>query len=352
MISVIVPVYNVEKYVERCIASILAQTYAEFELILVNDGSTDRSREICSKYTQSDQRIKLINKSNGGLSDARNVGCENSTGEYLCFIDSDDFIHPSMLYELWSNLCTYDADISICSFERVRENEDIADCRINELEVLTPEDCYSKIYSRQCDEFTIACAKLYKRELFRGLSYPVGKLHEDEFVTYKLFSRANRIVYTSAKLYYYLQREDSIMHKVFSYRSLVRLDAYAERIAFFVSLNKMQLAGLTSQRYIEKALEYYVAMAESDLDDKEKCKQLRSTSIAYYREYKQFYRYSSLRVRLQVTLFCNHVALFWLHTRYVEAGRALKKMLRKVLLKKDRKADVGACLRKQIEDIT
>lgn len=330
MISVIVPVYNVEKYVEKCIDSILLQSFTDFELILVNDGSMDSSREICKNYAELDRRVKLLDKINGGLSDARNVGFEKSIGDYICFIDSDDFIHCNMLYDLWNNLCSYDADISICSFERVKEKDRIKNNTLGEIEVLTPDDCYSKIYSRQCDEFTVAWAKLYKRELFDELRYPVGKIHEDEFVTYKLFSKAKRIVYTSAKLYYYLIRDNSIMHSKFSMRSLVRLDAYAERVDFFVLHNKMKLAGLTSQRFIEKALEYYVLMVEAKSDNKEKGKQLRRSSYDYYREFKDYYLFPSLRVELQVKFFCKSIGLFWIHTKYIRAGIVLKRTIKNV----------------------
>lgn len=330
MISVIVPVYNVEKYVERCINSILAQSYSDFELILVNDGSTDNSRELCSKYTGIDQRVKLIDKSNGGLSDARNVGYENSVGEFICFVDSDDFINNAMLYELWHNLCSYDADISICSFKQLKENDEIKVEKFSEIVILDTDDCYSKIYNSSCvGEFTVAWGKLYKRELFHELRYPVGKIHEDEFVTYKLFSKSKRIVYTSAKLYYYLIRENSIMHSEFSLRSLDRLDAYTERIDFFVSLNKMHLAGLASQRYIEKALEYYVLMSENISDYKDKCNQLRSLSNTYYRLFKQYFMYSSLRTKLQVIFFCKNIRLFWLHTKYVKTGIMIKGLLKR-----------------------
>ena len=114
MISVIVPIYNVEKYLEKCIESILAQTYTDYELILVNDGSTDGCYEICQKFSKRDVRIKLINKPNGGLSSARNVGIDNSKGDYITFVDSDDYISKYMLQELYRGLCENEADIAMC----------------------------------------------------------------------------------------------------------------------------------------------------------------------------------------------------------------------------------------------
>lgn len=330
MISVIVPVYNVEKYVERCIESILKQTYTDFELILVNDGSTDRSYDICCEYKKKDSRIRLINKNNGGLSDARNVGIDESLGEYITFIDSDDFISQYMFEFLYNTLIKNNADIAICSFLRVCANENPIDkipSGIN-IQLLNSEECYEAIYSSKCDEFTVAWGKLYRRKLFDVIRYPYGKLHEDEFVTYKLYAGSDKVVYVPIQGYYYLKREHSIMNTKFSKRSLDRLDAYQERENFFCDIGREDLAALAAQRFIDKAAGYFISMYTEKKDYCDKMKNIRAISKLKYAHYRFGFRYENFRQKIRIITFCKCLPLFFLHHEFIKIGIRIKHVLR------------------------
>lgn len=323
MISVIVPIYNVEKYLEKCIESILAQTYTDYELILVNDGSTDGCYEICQKFSKRDVRIKLINKPNGGLSSARNVGIDNSKGDYITFVDSDDYISKYMLQELYRGLCENEADIAMCSFKRVKENETIVDenCSIK-VDIHDSIECFRRIYTDKVDEYTVAWGKLYKSSLFQKIRYPEGKIHEDEFVTYKVFAQANRVVYIDTPLYFYLIRNQSIMHSTFSKKSLARLDAYIERIGYFETISKYELASMAAKRYIDKSAEYFVLMTDSDKYI------IRNQAIDLYTKYHQFFKYETWREKIKIKSFAQCLGIFWIHHYFVKLGIAFKRFFK------------------------
>lgn len=323
MISVIVPVYNVEKYVGKCIESILQQTYTDFELILVNDGSTDKSGEICSKYSKIDKRIKLINQANGGLSSARNVGIDVCAGDYITFIDSDDYISKCMLQELYECLSDAVADIAMCSFKRVKENDVVTE-KIESInpELIDSKECFRRIYTAKADEFTVAWGKLYKKELFKGLRYPEGKIHEDEFVTYKLFAQAEKIVYLDVALYYYLIREQSIMHAAFSRKSLVRLEAYSERINYFENIGESKLAAMAAQRFIDKSAEYYTLMRDNDKND------IRTQAINLYNKYYMSFKCETLREKIIIKTFVKCLGAFWIYYYIIRFGIAVKRYLK------------------------
>ncbi|MBR2317955.1 MAG: glycosyltransferase family 2 protein, partial [Spirochaetales bacterium] len=191
-ISVIVPVYNVESYLKRCVDSILGQTYSDFELILVDDGSPDNCPQICNEYAEKDSRIRVIHQLNGGLSAARNAGIDwvfqNSDSEWFSFIDSDDYVHPRYLEVLLNAAESTGCDVSIGSYIEFSGDSVKSENEIAVPKKYKPEDFYVQ-YSV---ETTIACGKLYRRRYFETIRYPVGKIHEDEFTTYKiLFQNEN-----------------------------------------------------------------------------------------------------------------------------------------------------------------
>ncbi len=211
VISVIVPVYNVEKYLNLCVNSILNQSYKNLEIILVDDGSPDNCPKICDEYEKLDPRIKVIHKENGGLSDARNAGIEVATGEYIGFVDSDDYIAPDMYDSLYKIITENDCDMAVCRAVIVGEGEAAIYEDSREICVLD-----SKVALRQmiCNRlFTVnAWNKLYKRDLFREIRFPKGLLYEDLATTYKLIMLSNRVAYSPMKKYAYLQRQGSIMN--------------------------------------------------------------------------------------------------------------------------------------------
>ena len=211
-ISVIVPIYNVERYLRECVDSILAQTYTNIEIILVNDGSLDRCGDICDEYARKDNRIVVINKENGGLSDARNAGIDIASGEYLHFIDSDDWVEADMLEVLYHNLVKHDADISCCGYfySYVNSNKPLNDK--DEIIIFNNKQAIEQILLDKYKTMpTIAPCKLYKRYIFNEIRYPFGKHHEDEFVIVDVLSKAHIIVIDTTPKYYYRQRKGSIV---------------------------------------------------------------------------------------------------------------------------------------------
>lgn len=223
MISVIVPIYKVEKYLERCITSIVRQTYADLEIILVDDGSPDGSPAICDRWEQKEGRIKVIHKQNGGLSDARNAGLELASGEYIIFVDSDDWIAPNMAEILLDNLNEAEADISECRAQKVSGQEEVKVGPGGTVSAFSTEEALGALIREQPLKQTV-WNKLYKRDVLPKEGFPVGKVHEDEFFTYRAFGNSKKIVFTDAALYYYFQRSDSIMGERFSLKRLDSLD--------------------------------------------------------------------------------------------------------------------------------
>lgn len=212
-ISIIVPVYNTSEYLEKCLYSLINQTIKNIEIIVVNDGSTDNSLEIINKIAKDDQRIKVYNKKNGGLSSARNYGIEKSTGKYIGFVDSDDYVREDMYEILGKNLENSFADMSICRWYIV-ENEIKKECSFKtENKILNSEDAINLLLSHSSfDNFVVT--KLYKRELFDNIRFDEGKLLEDLLIMYKLINKARLISLCSEPLYYYVQRNNSITNSL------------------------------------------------------------------------------------------------------------------------------------------
>lgn len=211
VISIVVPVYKVEVYLEKCVNSILNQTFTDFELILVDDGSPDNCPAMCDEYAKKDARIKVIHKANGGLSDARNAGIDIAKGTYIGFVDSDDYVAPDMYERLFNLIDENKCDISICQAVIVGEGEEAVYENSDKVYVLDKDQA---IYQMICNRlFSVnAWNKLYKKELFENIRYPKGLLYEDLATTYKLISICDNIVYSPMKKYAYLQRNGSIMN--------------------------------------------------------------------------------------------------------------------------------------------
>lgn len=236
MISIIVPVYNVEKYLSRCIESILKQTYQSYELIIINDGSPDNCNKIIEEYAHQDSRITTIYQHNQGLSAARNAGIDVAKGEYITFIDSDDYVYPQYLEMLLDAMERNNADISICG--NVRFSDNINSMVINnfcEEEVIAGLQACKYIYEpgRKCANYVVAWGKLYKRELFLNERYPIGKLHEDQFLTYKLMYSSEKVVEIGSCLYGYYVNESGIMNSPFRIKRYDGVEAFEEAEKFF-----------------------------------------------------------------------------------------------------------------------
>lgn len=244
MISVIVPVYNMEKFLARCVDSLLCQTMKDFEILLVDDGSTDDSAQICREYAARDNRIKYIKKVNGGLSDARNVAMEHAKGEFVTFIDSDDFVHSTYLEYLLSLILENDADISSCiHFETSLDviSEDLGEENIF---CMSGHEACERMLKDLAPVLTAACGKLYKTEIVKKYKFPYGRLHEDVATTFKYYLDSTKVVYSYKKLYAYYQHPNSIMHTISNKKIDDELWAMSERALYLRELGEKKLETL------------------------------------------------------------------------------------------------------------
>lgn len=235
LISVVVPIYNVEKYLNRCIDSILKQTYKNLEIILIDDGSPDNCPQICDEYVKKDNRIQVIHKKNGGLSDARNSGINIAKGKYITFVDSDDLILENSIETLHNNIKQYKKDISVGQIKTFSKENDINEIeKIQEINnVYDTKQAIEKLLYNT--EYTSSTAgKLFKTDLFKNIKFPFGKKYEDLATVYKLIFESNGVVVSNKTVYqYFVARQDSIMNEKFSSS---RMDAlyFTEEILEFV----------------------------------------------------------------------------------------------------------------------
>lgn len=238
-ISIIVPVYQVEKYIKQCVDSILAQTFTDFELILVDDGSKDNSGKICDEYAEKDKRVRVIHKENGGLSDARNKGLDNASGKYYMFVDSDDYIAPNMAECLYKNILEEDADIAACNYRYVFEDGKKDFSTENKAEILDGNEIfYNRKNERNYGLWTVAWNKLYKAETLGNIRFRFGKYHEDEFWANDIYQMDIKVAAVSECLYYYRQRGNSIMGNQNIRKCFDIIDAFDERINIYLSGEK------------------------------------------------------------------------------------------------------------------
>lgn len=216
-VTVIVPIYNVENYLARCIDSIINQLYKNLEIILVDDGSKDHCKELCDEYKNRDERIKVIHKENGGLSSARNAALDIMTGDYVTFIDSDDFITEDYVEKLLGLIKKYDCEIAVCDENRFVEKEGVIEWKGSPYKKIENDICQTaeeglETYMKQILYDASACMKLYKSKLFEGVRYPEGCNYEDIGTTYKLYCKVEKTAFTPTQMYCYFQREGSILH--------------------------------------------------------------------------------------------------------------------------------------------
>ncbi len=247
LISIIIPVYKIEKFIDKCIKSIISQTYRNLEIILVDDGSPDKCPSICDKYAKIDNRIKVIHKPNGGLSDARNAGIDICKGDYIGFVDGDDYISENMYEHLLDHCIKCNADMSICGIYAIDEdysNLSIYNPMIYKETILSNIQALNHLLLTFDVNFEVAWNKLYKRNLFfnkDNIRYPYGKLHEDTYTTYKLLYYANNIAVFNEPLYYYVQRNGSIMKRIPSVSQIMDRAVSANETISFIKNNNIPL---------------------------------------------------------------------------------------------------------------
>lgn len=251
LISVIVPIYNVEQHLKKCLDSIYNQTYHNLEIILVDDGSPDNCGAICDEYAQKDSRIRVIHKKNGGLSDARNAGLDVMSGDYVAFVDSDDWIEPAMYETLLTNLKLYRADMAFGGVaDDVEKDGKITTAKKSNYGAQPFSESSTDAMKRYFCGSWAAWDKLYKAELFDGIRYPVGEINEDEAIVLQLLDRCKRVCYTNEVFYHYMKRvgSGSITTAAFSKKKLIWKDHCAANLAF-IQRNYPQLEQYAAARF-------------------------------------------------------------------------------------------------------
>jgi glycosyltransferase involved in cell wall biosynthesis len=280
LISVIVPVYNVEKYLEKCVNSIINQTYNNLEIILVDDGSKDNSGKLCDEFSKKDFRIKVIHKENGGLSDARNAGLEVASGEYISFIDSDDFIDLDFYEYLYLLQKENNADIAECNFIKVYEEKiDTFEFPRKKEEAILKTDGVGALFLFMSDDDEISTNsvvvwnKLYKKKLFDNIRFPVGKTHEDQFTTYKILAEAKSFVTSNQIKYGYFQRTNSIVNKKFNKKRFDTFEAFDKFLEYYDFMGYDEFKEKILRRYIKTAINFVPLLSTSDEAEKMELKE-------------------------------------------------------------------------------
>lgn len=277
LISIIVPIYDVEKFLDKCINSIANQTYKNLEIILIDDGSTDESVQICDKWKEKDNRIKVIHKKNEGVSIARNIGVKMATGKYISFVDSDDYIDLDMIEILYNNLIENNTDIAMCGhIAESFSDQLVLYCKNNF--VADSEETLRKLFTRD-DVFTVLWGKLYKKELFDGLKFPEGEVHEDLAIVYQLFDRAKKTSHLDKASYHYVQRHGSIMHKDFQKERVIAIEFLEE--ALKLSIKKYPRLVEDAEIFLIRQLYRYIALCKENKLEEER-KRLKKKLKEYF----------------------------------------------------------------------
>ncbi len=260
LISVIIPVYRVEAYLHRCMDSVLAQTYENMEIILVDDGSDDGCPAICDAYAEQDGRVRVIHQKNAGLSGARNTGIEAAKGSYLAFVDSDDYLASDFLARLYEACVKTGSDMSVCRWEYVK-GEAIPEKGSGETRIFTGRQMLANLYIPDGAYFVVAWNKLYKRELFETIRYPLGRIHEDEATTYRIYHQVKQAAYVDASLYGYFVTPSSIT-RGFNPKRLDWVKAGVERLDFLEQNGYLELMVTALQAFADGSIDIYFGLKD------------------------------------------------------------------------------------------
>ncbi len=284
LISVIIPAYNIENYLTECLDSVLAQSYKNYEIIVVDDGSKDGTRDICDIYQKKFDKIKVIRQQNAGLSAARNSGIKKAKGEYLAFVDGDDLVAPNFLVRLWSIIELADADIVECQYATFQETKPTFS-QAGAIFIKTREEAVSNLLVGQENVDIVTWNKLYKKVLYNNISFPAGELHEDNLTTYKVFAESSSVAVVDDKLYYYREREGSIMAEQ---KILNRLNqkerASKEAIKYFK--NDLKLSQAAEVALLLSRFAYLDNIASGKIHDKALWKKTVSEINTNHQSYK------------------------------------------------------------------
>ena len=298
LVSVIIPIYNVESYLERCVDSILSQTYRNLEVILVDDGSTDCCGEMCDCFAEKDDRIRVIHKKNGGLSDARNVALDICTGEYISFVDSDDYVSSDFIETLYHAIQKHKTKLAICGIMKFdgfgKFTVDYAPSNV--------EESVSGSKMAETVWRPAAWNKLYHRSLFQGIRYPVGKLYEDLFIYHDILAQVDSIAFTGKISYYYFDRQDSIMNKKYDIRNADLIEGLDLRIQ---KLREMKYDDLADQQLSFVFNETVKAFEKLDRAGDLEKRRLKEVKMICDRHFREMMSYScfSARQKAKIALF-------------------------------------------------
>lgn len=330
LISVIVPVYNVEKYLERCIESIVNQTYQNLEIILVDDGSTDNSPLICDEWSQKDSRIKVIHKENGGLSSARNAGLDCFEGDFLLFIDSDDEIVENAVELLYRAVNENSCDMAVGRYALVENDAEVKSDYTDSTVFYSEDEYWTKYYELYFSKKTsavmlyvsmiISCCKLIKREVFRDLKFDLNRIHEDEFIIHKIVKRCDKIAFLDTKLYLYYQNSGSITKKPNAQSAIDVIDAHRFRYNYFASTDKKYTFWALYQLCNLEIMNFF--RLKYEMNDNEAAKKLEKDFKKYFRLLNKKTLFSSLSPAEIVMQYA-----FYISARFYKLLISIKKLL-------------------------
>lgn len=317
-VSIIVAVYNVKPFLEKCITTILRQTYENLEIILVDDGSTDGSGEICDVYMKTDSRIKVIHKLNGGLSEARNFGIDLCTSQYITFVDADDFLADNYIENFITVLNDTKADIVVTCAQKFHDEKECKKDSWNPqlTKKYTPEQALSDLLYRKNIPI-YAWGKLYNVELFRNIKFPVGELFEDLSTEYLLFDKAKGIAFNPVKTYFYRQRKGSIINSNFNTEKMIQIKT-TEKIVEFIKKNYPQISCAAASKSFITALNLYRSIPLKNEYTYERCETKRI--IKKYRNIVLHDKHNKFFTRLLA-------AIVFLNVNLVKIGGILYQIL-------------------------
>lgn len=283
-VSVVIPVYNVEKYLPDCLDTVLGQSYKNIEVLVVDDGATDNSGIICDQYAQQDNRIRVFHKKNGGLSDARNYALDYITGDYIAFIDSDDYVNEQYIEVLLNNALANGADISICNYKTVEEGAPapVDYVRDNTIRLYNKEESMNQVlHGEYIMQFCVAWCKIYKKEIFKDIRYPFARKFEDVAIAHLCYALSKKVVYSEAQLYYYLNRAGSIKNSG-RFKDTDVVKSALDRLEFFENYENGKYLPECKKQYLTSLMGTYVRFAETTEELREKKKGLYSEAKAFF----------------------------------------------------------------------
>lgn len=272
LVSVIVPIYNTEKYLRECVDSIVNQTYERLDIILVDDGSTDASGKICDEYAKKDNRIHVIHEENGGNGRARNAGLENIKGQWIIWVDSDDMIHQRQIEVLLTVAKEKKADIAVGGYKAVSDNEKPEDREItapilDKTEVLSEQHLYDQNFLKERSMvLTVPWCKICKRELYNNVRYPEKRIHLDTWTTWKLYENARKVAFIPEPLYYWRNNPNSLSRRRFDASHFSGIDAYREQLEYYYKVKRQRYVEIVFDEYVNDIFWCYNRMMEADMD--------------------------------------------------------------------------------------